>query len=99
MFQGADRQRFDALTDAVWQRQFGGDCYLYGALASGGLDLVVECNLQPYDFCALAPVVEGAGGVMTDWQGRPLTIASDGRVLVAATPELHAQALGYLSGD
>ncbi|NNG03183.1 MAG: histidinol-phosphatase [Inquilinus sp.] len=99
LFEVADRERFDALTRAVWQRQFGGDCYLYGALASGGLDLVVESNLKPYDFCALAPVVAGAGGVMTDWQGRPLTVASDGRVLAAATPDLHAQALAYLSSD
>ena len=98
MFAGADRERFDALSAAVRHRQFGGDCYLYGILASGGLDLVVEAMLKPYDLAALVPVVEGAGGVMTDWRGEPLTVASDGRVVAAANAALHAQALPHLSG-
>ena len=98
MFVGVDRDRFDALTATSPRRQFGGDCYLYGRLASGGIDLVVEAMLQPYDFAALVPVVQGAGGVMTDWRGNPLTVASDGWVVAAATPELHAQAIAHLSG-
>lgn len=98
MFVGIDRDRFDALTALAPRRQFGGDCYLYGRLASGGLDLVVEAMLQPYDFAALVPIVQGAGGVMTDWRGEPLTVASGGWVVAAATPELHAEAVAYLSG-
>lgn len=98
MFAGEDRKRFDALSAAARQRQFGGDCYLYGILASGGVDLVVEAMLKPYDVAALVPVVEGAGGVMTDWRGNPLTVVSDGWVIAAATPELHAQAVAHLSG-
>lgn len=97
MFAGADRERFDALSAAARHRLFGGDCYLYGTLASGGLDLVVEAMLKPYDLAALLPVVEGAGGVMTDWRGEPITVASDGWVVAAATPELHAHAIAYLS--
>ncbi len=98
MFAGEDRKRFDALSAAARHRQFGGDCYLYGILASGGLDLVVEAMLKPHDVAALVPVVEGAGGVMTDWRGNPLTVVSDGWVIAAATPELHAQAVAHLSG-
>jgi inositol-phosphate phosphatase / L-galactose 1-phosphate phosphatase / histidinol-phosphatase len=60
---------------------YGGDCYNYGLLASGHLDLVCEAGLQLYDFAALVPVVEGAGGRMCDWQGDPLTSASVGQVL------------------
>ena len=63
--------------------QYGGDCYAYGLVASGFLDLVVEAGLKAHDFCALVPVVAGAGGVMTDWSGRALDLASDGRVVAA----------------
>ena len=62
---------------------FGGDCYAYGLLAMGFADLVVEASLQPYDFMALVPVIEGAGGRITDWQGGALTLRL-GRAVVAA---------------
>ena len=58
---------------------FGGDCYAYGLMAMGFADLVVEVGLQPYDFMALVPVVEGAGGRITDWQGRRCNGARPGR--------------------
>lgn len=77
-------------------RRFGGDCYGYGLLASGHADLLLEMNLHPYDYMALVPVIEGAGGVITDWTGQPLTLRSDGRVLAAASPALHAEALAAL---
>ena len=59
----------------------GGDCYNYALLASGHIDIVCEAGLKLHDFAALAPVVEGAGGTMCDWNGEPLHAASDGRVL------------------
>lgn len=65
---------------------YGGDCYNYGLLASGHLDVVCESGLQLYDFAALAPVVEGAGGRMCDWNGDPLTAASAGHVLAIGDP-------------
>jgi len=65
---------------------YGGDCYNYGLLASGHLDLVCESGLQLYDFAALVPVVEGAGGRMCDWNGDPLTTASAGHVLAIGDP-------------
>ena len=77
-------------------RRYGGDCYSYGLLASGHVDLVVEAGLQPYDYLALMPVIEGAGGVITDWSGQPLGLASQGRVIAAATPQLHREAMRVL---
>ncbi len=65
---------------------YGGDCYNYGLVASGCLDVVCEAGLQLYDFAALVPVVEGAGGRMCDWQGDPLTAASSGQVLAVGDP-------------
>ena len=56
--------------------RFNGDCYTYGLLASGHIDLIVECRLEPFDYCALVPVVEGAGGVISDWDGKPLGLGS-----------------------
>ena len=87
---------FEGLSVACAQTVYGGECTAYGALASGWLDLVVEADLGPYDFAALVPVVEGAGGVMTDWSGAPLTSASDGRVIAAGDTRAHARALEIL---
>ncbi|MFA5952324.1 MAG: histidinol-phosphatase [Hyphomicrobium sp.] len=89
--------RYDVLSRKGALRRFGGDCYQYGLLASGHCDLVVETSLQPYDLMALVPVVEGAGGVMTDWQGRPLGLFSDGAVVASASRALHDQALRVLN--
>ena len=57
----------------------------------GFADLVIEASLQPYDYCAVIPVIEGAGGMMTDWQGKALTIESDGRVVAAGDRAAHAR--------
>ena len=78
--------------------RYGGDCYNYALLASGYVDLVVESDLQPYDYCALVPVVEGAGGVITDWQGQPLNMQSKGDVVASSSQALHQQAIQVLSG-
>ena len=88
---------FEALSRRARMRRFGGDCYAYGLLASGHVDAVFEMDLQPYDYMALVPVVEGAGGVITDWQGRSLTLESDGRVIAAATRELHREMLEIIA--
>ena len=102
LFAPGDRARFDRLEAAVsadapgQATVFGGDCYNYGLLASGQLDLVVESGLKLHDFAALVPVVEGAGGAMADWSGRPLTAASDGSVVAAGSPALLEQAVRLL---
>jgi inositol-phosphate phosphatase / L-galactose 1-phosphate phosphatase / histidinol-phosphatase len=66
----------------VW----GGDCYNYGLLAAGHLDLVVESGLKLHDIAALVPIVEGAGGMMCDWNGEPLHVASEGHVIALGDP-------------
>ena len=76
---------------------YGGDCYAYGLLAMGFADLVIEAGLQPYDFMALAPVIEGAGGSITDWQGRPLDLGSSGQVVAAGDSRVHAAARELLA--
>ena len=96
MFLGDDAVAFERLCGAVRHPLFGCDCYAYGLLASGHVDLVVEASLQPYDYAALVPIVEGAGGVMTDWAGKPLDLSSDGRVVAAGDPAIHAAALELL---
>ena len=95
-FQPAEWAAFDALSQRCALRRFGGDCYIYAQLAGGYIDLVVEAGLQPYDYLAAVSLVEAAGGVMTDWNGQPLGVASDGRVVAAATSQLHVQALEAL---
>ncbi len=66
-------EHFMALAAKTSRRTvWGGDCYNYGLLAAGHLDVVVETGLKLYDFAALVPVVEGAGGTMCDWNGDPL---------------------------
>jgi len=98
MFHGADEAAFARLAAAVRHPLYGADCYAYAMVAGGWSDLVVEAMLQAYDFCALVPVVEGAGGVMSDWQGRPLTTASDGRVVACGDARLHGPVLERLAG-
>lgn len=73
----------------VW----GGDCYSYGLLSMGGLDGVIETQLGTYDYCALPPIINGAGGHMSDWKGNPLTIESDGKTLAVGDIALKDQIL------
>ncbi|MCK5275907.1 MAG: histidinol phosphate phosphatase, partial [Alphaproteobacteria bacterium] len=76
---------------------YGGECYQYAMLASGHIDLVVEGDMAPYDYCAHVPIIEGAGGVITDWQGKPLGLESGGKVVAAASPGLHEAARQILA--
>jgi histidinol phosphatase-like enzyme (inositol monophosphatase family) len=96
-FPPENREAFLRLAGRTALTRFGGDCYAYALVASGHLDLVVEAGLKPYDYLPLAPIVEEAGGCMTDWAGRPLGLASDGRVVAAASRALHAEALEVLN--
>ncbi|MDH6592873.1 inositol-phosphate phosphatase/L-galactose 1-phosphate phosphatase/histidinol-phosphatase [Variovorax sp. TBS-050B] len=98
IFAPADWQAFDRLSRQCAMRRFGGDCYGYAQLAGGTVDLVVETGLQPYDYLGPAGLIEAAGGVITDWEGRPLGLTADCRVIAAATPELHRQAMAILAG-
>ncbi len=97
MFVGADFEAFERVRTRVRTPLFGGECYAYGLLASGFNDLVVEADMDPYDYLSHVAVVLGAGGVITDWQGRPLGLESDGRVLAAGNATLHRAAIDLLA--
>jgi fructose-1,6-bisphosphatase/inositol monophosphatase family enzyme len=90
-FPGDDLVRFQRVCAEAGDTLWGGDCHNYGLVASGHLDAVIESGLQLYDFAALVPVVEGAGGRMTDWQGRPLDARSPGQVIAAGDARLIEQ--------
>ena len=96
MFEGANADAFDRLCQEVKHPLYGTDCYGYGLVASGFADLVVEAQLKPFDYIALVPVVEGAGGVITDWEGASLNLASDGRVIAAGDRRTHVECLKVL---
>lgn len=96
-FSAQEWSRYDMLSRRAALRRYGGDCYSYGQLSSGYCDLVVEAGLQLHDFMALVPVVEGAGGRISDWRGEPLGLQSSGQVLAAANETLWRQALAALA--
>jgi histidinol phosphatase-like enzyme (inositol monophosphatase family) len=98
MFLPGDQAGFRRLRAAARRVTWGGDCYAYGLLALGLVDVVAEATMQPWDWAALVPVVEGAGGRVTDWEGRTLSLESDGRVLGVGDPALLPEATALLSG-
>jgi myo-inositol-1(or 4)-monophosphatase len=85
---GDDWPRFDSLSGKVRRNYWGGDCYAYGLLALGQIDIVVECDLKIWDWAALLPVIEGAGGRLTDWTGAVPRPDGDGRVIAVGDPGL-----------
>ena len=87
---------YRSVEDATKYAVYGGDCFNYGMLAAGRVDLVVEDGLKPFDFCALVPIIEGAGGIATDWTGARMNIDSDGGIVAAGDPALHMEALAML---
>ncbi len=96
MFEGIAAERFWKLERTVNLSRFGGDCHNYALLANGDVDLVVENQMETYDILPLVPIVECAGGVVTDSNGNPPL--EGGMIIAAATPELHAAALAAMTG-
>jgi histidinol phosphatase-like enzyme (inositol monophosphatase family) len=90
----AERAGFEAVSHQVKLTRYGMDCYAYALLAAGHIDLVIEAGLNPYDVQGPIAVIEAAGGVVTDWQGGRAD--QGGRLLAAANPVLHAEALEIL---
>ncbi len=97
MFDAVSLDQFRNLADRCQFRVWGGDCYSYGLLAAGYTDIICEADLYPYDYLSLVPVVEGAGGIITDWNGNPLTLDSGHMVLATANQKLHQSALALLN--
>jgi myo-inositol-1(or 4)-monophosphatase len=90
LIQEADRAAYRQVERQVRLTRYGGDCYAYCALAAGFVDLVIETGLKPHDVVALAPIIEGAGGVVTTWDGE--NAANGGRILAAGDPAVYDQA-------
>ena len=74
----------------------GGDAYQYAILTSGHIDIVIESGLKPHDFLSLVPLIEKAGGIITDWDGNKVTTKTDGKIIATANPKLHKQVLENL---
>ena len=90
------RAPFARVEQEVRLSRYGGDCYAYCMVAAGHVDLVIESGLNAYDICALVPIVEGAGGIVTDWSGG--SAAKGGAIIAAGDRRLHEQALKRLNG-
>ena len=97
LFAGEKKQRFENVMKQCRHSVFGSDCYAYAMLSSGHLDLVIESGLKLHDIAALIPIIEAAGGVITDWQGQSIGNDDEHDVLVAANKSLHAEALAVLN--
>ncbi|WP_339712288.1 histidinol-phosphatase [uncultured Sneathiella sp.] len=96
LMQGSHEQRFRRLYGAVKRKRFGYDCYAYGLLSLGFVDVIADCDMKTFDYCALVPIVENAGGKMTDWSGNPLTLSNPGYALATGDIGLHSQAVKIL---
>lgn len=96
MFTVDDATRWNRLRDSVRRNYWGGDCYAHGLLAIGQIDIVAEADMKVWDWAPLSVIIEGAGGRVTDWNGRPLRADGDGRVLSVGDPALLDQAVARL---
>ncbi|WP_275785069.1 histidinol-phosphatase [Pararhizobium gei] len=96
LYTGDLKTRFEAVQSKVQLARYGCDCYAFALLAAGHIDLVIECGLKPYDVGGLIPLIEQAGGIVTDWNGgRP---EMGGEILAAGSREVYEQALAILGG-
>jgi myo-inositol-1(or 4)-monophosphatase len=95
VFDATEAPAYRRVEDKVRLTRYGADCYAYCMLAAGHIDVVIEANLKPYDIVALIPIVEGAGGVVTTWDGGDP--AGGGRVLAAGDKRVHQEALELLA--
>ncbi|MFO1220024.1 MAG: inositol monophosphatase family protein [Burkholderiaceae bacterium] len=93
----AERLALAALRERTAWRIYGGCCLSYGLLAAGRTDVAIDAGLALYDYAPFRPLIEGAGGVITDWQGRAVTLAGGSRVLAAGDARRHAEALALIA--
>ncbi len=96
LFKGEEVEAYSRVEAKVRMPRYGCDCYAYCMLAAGHVDLVIESGLKPYDIVALIPIIEGAGGIVTSWDGG--SAAGGGRVIAASNKALHQAALDLLAG-
>ena len=97
MFEDNDFIAFEKLRKASWRSVYGAECMAYGLLANGWVDIVCEGTMQLYDYAPMVPIIEGAGGIISDWSANPLGIGGDGTVLAAGDKTIHTLALEILA--
>ena len=97
-YDGDDLAAFKRLKAAARWAVYGGSCMAYAQIASGRIDMGVDVAFDVFDYLALAPIIEGAGGIMSDWRGAPLTLASGDRLIAAGDARVHGAALAVLAG-
>jgi histidinol phosphatase-like enzyme (inositol monophosphatase family) len=95
LFSAEEKQRYDRVEKNVRLPRYGGDCYAYCMIAAGYVDLVIEAGLDAYDIVPLIPIIEGAGGVVTNWQGE--SAAKGGQIVAAGDKRTHMAALEILN--
>ena len=100
-YEGEDALAYRRIVSGSRWMVYGGNCYAFAQVARGFADLALEAKVAVYDYCALVPVVENAGGVMTGWRGEPLTLepAAGGRILAAGNRTVHEAAMACLAGE
>ena len=91
------RKAVEKITNTVRYYRYGGDCYMYGMLTSGLIDIVVEDTLKVHDYMALIDVIEGAGGKITDKFGNDVTIQSDGSLIASSSSEIHNELINIIN--
>ena len=91
------RSGYNKILKKTKYHRFGGDCYMYGMLASGLIEIVIEDILKVHDYMALIPVIEGAGGIISDKFGKPINIQSDGSVVASANSKIHKELIKIIN--
>ena len=88
---------FNKIIEQTKYHRFGGDCYMYGMIASGLIEIVIEDTLKTHDYMALIPIIEGAGGKVTDKYGKVVTIHSEGSIVASANDQLHKELIDIIN--
>jgi histidinol phosphatase-like enzyme (inositol monophosphatase family) len=97
-FSAQEQLLFERLRSRTQWRIYGGSCFSYGLLASGRIDVSIDSSLGIHDFAPYVPILAGAGGIITDWQGKAIDMHSGPQILAAGDPARHAEALALLQG-
>ena len=97
-FEGDRLEKYQRVEDTAHLTRYGTDCYAFAVLSSGHIDLIVEAGLNVYDYCAVVPVIENAGGIVTDWQGNPKILDDENTIVAAGDVATHAETLKLLAG-
>lgn len=98
-YRDSDRPALERMQAATRWAVYGGSCMAYAQLASGRIDVGIDVSFDPYDYLALVPVITGAGGFITDWDGNPLTLRSGDRIIAAGDARIHSKSLAVLAGS